>query len=315
MRAKARVTFMKTNYPAYIKMFESGELNKRIDLAFKILENCHLCPRACGVNRTKGELGFCQSGLNPIVASYNIHNGEEPPISGENGSGTIFFTHCTMRCVFCQNYPISQLGTGKEVTTEELADMYLWLQDRKAHNINFVTSTHFIPQILASLKIAIEKGFRLPLVLNSSGYERVETLKLLQDVIDIYLPDAKYFSEEMAKKYSNALDYVKYNQEALKEMFRQVGNLECDENGIAIRGLIIRHLVLPENISDTEKVLQFIANNISQDVYISLMSQYFPANKAVDIIPVNRKITKKEYQFAVKAFKKAGLKNGWIQPI
>jgi len=306
---------MNTNFPSYIKLFDSGELNRRIDSAYKILENCHLCPRACGVNRTKGELGFCRSGINPIIASYNIHNGEEPPISGKNGSGTIFFANCTMRCIFCQNYPISQLGNGREVTMEEFADMYIWLQNREVHNVNFVTPTHFVPQILASLKIAIEKGFRLPLVYNTSGYENVETLKLLDGVIDIYLPDAKYFSAEMAKKYSNGVEYVKNNQEALKEMFRQVGHLECDENAIGIKGLIIRHLVLPENIAETEKVLQFIAKNISRDVYISLMSQYFPANKAMDIIPVNRKITKKEYQLAVRAFKKTGLKNGWIQPI
>ncbi len=297
-------------------LYNSGELDKRIDTAYKILKSCQLCPRNCGVDRTNDKskkLGFCKSGINPIVASYNVHNGEEPPISGESGSGTIFFANCTMRCVFCQNYPISQLGNGKEVSLEKLADMCLWLQNKNVHNVNFVTPTHFVPQIIASLKMAIEKGFRLPLVYNTSGYEKIETLKLLDGIIDIYLPDAKYFSDKMAQKYSNAVRYVKHNQEALKEMYRQVGNLRCDENGVGIKGLIIRHLVLPGNISETEKVLEYIANNISKDAYISLMSQYFPANKAMNMEMINRRVTKKEYEFAMSAFEKAGLKNGWLQ--
>ncbi len=300
--------------PSYLELHRSGELRERIKLAYSMLRECRLCPRECGVDRLRGERGFCRAGAEPTVASWNVHPWEEPPISGTRGSGTIFFSGCTGRCIFCQNYPISQLGVGNTVSIRRLAEMMLELQDRGCHNINLVTPTHFVPQILAALSIAIERGLRLPLVYNTSGYERVETLRLLEGVVDIYLPDAKYADDETARWLSGFVRYVEANHAALKEMFRQVGDeLILDGEGVARRGLIIRHLVLPNGLAGTQEVLNWIAENLSPRVHISLMDQYFPAYKAVGHPILGRKITAEEYEEALRAFEDAGLERGWMQ--
>ena len=300
--------------PGYLALNRSGELTHRSEVAYSLLSPCRLCPRECGADRLSGEEGFCRSGDQPKVASWTLHPWEEPPISGTRGSGTIFFSGCTGRCLFCQNYPISQLGVGNTVSVQQLAEMMLELQDRGCHNINLVTPTHFVPQILAALELAIEGGLRLPLVYNTSGYERVETLRLLEGVVDIYLPDAKYADDETARWLSGFVRYVEANRAALKEMFRQVGDeLILDGEGVARRGLIIRHLVLPNGLAGTQEVLNWIAENLSPRVHISLMDQYFPAYKAVGHPILGRKITAEEYEEALRAFEDAGLERGWMQ--
>jgi putative pyruvate formate lyase activating enzyme len=299
--------------PSYLQLYESGELEERIKIFDEVLSFCKLCPHQCKVNRKENQKGFCRSGKEPIVSSYNAHFGEEPPISGLYGSGTIFFTNCTMRCIFCQNYPISQLSNGKEISIEQLADMMIYLQKRKCHNINFVTPTHFVPQILSALKIAIKKGFNLPLVYNTSGYEKVETLKLLEGIFDIYLPDMKYSNNEIAFKYSGIKNYWDYNKEAIKEMYRQVGDLKTDKMGIAIKGVIIRHLVLPYNLAGSKEILEFLKNEVSTNITIGIMSQYFPAYKAVEDPKLKYKITKEEYEKIVNYAIKLGFKNILVQ--
>ncbi len=299
--------------PSYLNI-GLRELRRRAEEAYDSYSRCELCPWKCGVDRISMEKkGVCRSGAQPLVASYNLHHGEEPPISGERGSGTIFFTNCTLRCVYCQNYPISQLGAGRPYTHRELAEMMLYLQSRGAHNINFVTPTHFVPSILKALVMAVERGFRLPIVYNTSGYERVETLKLLEGVVDIYLPDIKYSSDRMAKKYSRAMNYVENNRKALKEMFRQVGPLKVDGKGVAVRGLLIRHLVLPNDIAGSEESLNFIARELSPEVPISLMSQYFPAYRARKIEELSRPISPEEYERVLEIMDRLGLRRGWIQ--
>ena len=296
-------------------MVSQSELEHRIEEAYQLLEHCRVCPRECGVNRLKDDkLGFCRSGLNPMISSVSAHHGEEPPLSGAKGSGTIFFTNCNMKCVYCQNYPISQMGNGAERTVGELACQMTWLQEQGCHNLNLVTPTHFMPQILKALGIAQERGFSLPIVYNTSGYESVEALRLLDGIVDIYLPDMRYGDDKAAMRYSIAPHYVEINRAAVKEMFRQVGNLVLDdEHGIAKQGLIIRHLVLPGGISGTEEVMKFLAEEISKDVAISLMSQYFPAFKATEFKELNRRITAEEYEEAYQIMQKYGLENGWVQ--
>jgi len=295
-------------------MLSNTELDNRIEAAYQLLESCRVCPRECGVNRLKNEKGgFCRSGLNPVISSVSPHHGEEPPLSGSKGSGTIFFTNCNLKCVYCQNYPISQLGNGAERTVGELACQMVWLQEQGCHNLNLVTPTHFMPQILKALAIARERGFSLPIVYNTSGYESVEALRLLDNIVDIYLPDVRYSDNAAALKYSSAPHYPEINRSAIREMFKQVGNLVLDENGVAQRGLIIRHLVLPGGLSGTEGVMKFLAEEISKDVYISLMSQYFPAYKANENRDINRRISEKEYDEAYDIKMKYGLKNGWVQ--
>jgi len=297
-----------------VLMISDTELQKRIDAAYGLLASCRVCPRECGVDRLKNDkLGFCRSGLNPVISSVSPHYGEEPPLSGTKGSGTVFFTNCNLRCVYCQNYPISQLGNGEERTTGELACQMLWLQEQGCHNLNLVTPTHFVPQILKALGIARERDFNLPIVYNTSGYESMETLRLLDGIVDIYLPDMRYSDNAAAMKYSIAPDYPEINRAAIKEMYRQVGNLVLDEEGIAKQGLIIRHLVLPGNIAGTEGVMKFLAGEISKDVTISLMSQYFPAYRARKFNEINRRITTEEYEKAYQIMLKYGLENGWIQ--
>ena len=241
------------------------------------------------------------------------HHGEEPPISGTQGSGTIFFSHCNMNCVYCQNYEFSQKGEGREVGFEELADMMVQLQDMGCHNINLVSPTHIMPQILKSLSLAITKGLKIPLVYNTGGYELSEIIGLLDKIVDIYLPDMRYADSEIAIKYSSAPNYPQFNRPAVREMHRQVGIAKMDDNGIIKKGLVIRHLVLPENISGTQKIMEFIATELSKDTCISLMSQYFPCFKAVDFPQIRRRITYAEYQEAQEIMHKYGLYNGWIQ--
>jgi putative pyruvate formate lyase activating enzyme len=295
-------------------MISQVELEDRIKAAYALLTPCRVCPRECGVNRLEnGKRGFCRSGLNPVISSVGPHNGEEPPLSGTRGSGTIFFANCNLRCVYCQNYPISQLGNGAERTPGELACQMLWLQEQGCHNVNLVTPTHFVPQFLKALDIARERGFDLPIVYNSSGYDSVETLRLLDGVVDVYLPDMRYADDRTAVQYSIAPRYVAVNRAAVREMFRQIGNLVADDQGVAKRGLIVRHLVLPGGLSGTEGVMKFLAEEISKDVYISLMSQYFPVYRSGEHPGINRRVTEKEYDEAYDIKMKYGLKNGWVQ--
>ncbi len=289
------------------------DVKRRIEKANTLLKECIVCPRKCKVNRLKGEIGFCGIGSNPRVASYNVHHGEEPPISGTKGSGTIFFSGCNLRCLYCQNFPISQIRHGKEIGTEELADMMLYLQSKGCHNINFVTPSHVVPQIIQALSFAWEKGFELPLVYNTSGYDSLQSLQLLDGIIDIYLPDMRYSDNSAAKQLSGVDDYVEVNRRAIKEMYRQVGNLVAGDNGIAQKGLIIRHLILPNNLAGSEKTFKFIRQEISEEAYLSLLGQYFPSFKAGECVLIDRKITPVEYESAVESFFESGLSRGWMQ--
>jgi putative pyruvate formate lyase activating enzyme len=298
--------------PGYLKLFESGAYSDRIDSIREQYSDCKLCPHKCGVNRSAGEIGKCRSGAAPVVASSNLHFGEEPPISGLNGSGTIFLSGCSGKCIFCQNYPISQIGTGNKITEAQLAAMMLALQDRGCNNINFVTPTHFMPSIVSALFIAASQGLKLPIVYNTSGYEREEIIKLLDGIVDIYLPDSKYSDNEIAKQISGFSGYVENNRASLIEMFKQVGNLQIKDD-IAFKGLIVRHLILPGNLSGTGEVLKFLSEHISPDIYISLMDQYFPAHKSLNHKILSKNISPNEYNEAIDMFYEYGLHNGWIQ--
>lgn len=297
----------------YLELYNSGELLDRVRTAYRRLAACDLCPHDCGVDRIRDRRGICGAGLKPRIASANVHRGEEPAISGTRGSGTVFLSGCSLQCEFCQNFPISQLRNGEDLTTAALADRLLQLQRRKVHNINFVTPTHFLPQILAALWSAIPRGFRLPLVWNSSGYEKVDCLELLDGIVSVYLPDMKYADAGHAAGYSQAPGYQQYNRPAVREMLRQVGHLVCDDDGLALHGLVIRHLVLPGDVSGSGSVLRWIAENLGTETYISLMNQYFPAHRAVDSKVINRKVSSEEYEAAVQALFDAGLDNGWVQ--
>jgi putative pyruvate formate lyase activating enzyme len=297
----------------YIELYNTGELLQRVEAANARLASCDICPHACGVNRLAGEVGICGSGKLPRIASANVHRGEEPPISGTGGSGTIFLSGCTLNCKFCQNFPISQLHNGTDLSPEQLAGKMVGLQQKGVHNINFVTPTHFTPQIIEALYHAIPLGFRLPIVWNTSGYERIDTLNLLDGLVDIYLPDMKYSSEEETMKISCAPRYPEINRPAVAEMLRQVGHLECDDDGIGVKGLIIRHLVLPEGRAGSAETLAWIAENLGTDTHIALMSQYFPAHVAGGTPGIDRRITVEEYAEAVDALEECGLENGWVQ--
>ena len=285
----------------------------RVREAYRRLASCDLCPHDCGVNRIRDERGICGAGLKPRIASANVHRGEEPPISGTKGSGTVFLSGCSLKCAFCQNFPISQLGNGEELSTGELAGRMLNLQRQGVHNINFVTPTHYLPQILAALWLAIPQGFSLPIVWNSSGYEKVDALQLLDGVVQVYLPDMKYAGERSAVDFSAAPGYRDINRAAVKEMLRQVGHLQLDDDGIARQGLIIRHLVLPEGIAGSQETLFWIAEQLGTDTHIALMNQYFPAHRAVTMKPINRKVTGPEYAAVVEVLEDLGLENGWVQ--
>ncbi len=297
----------------YVDLYNSGELLRRVGTAYARLKSCDLCPHDCRVNRLAGETGVCRSGALPRIASANVHRGEEPPISGTRGSGTIFFSNCNLRCRFCQNFPISQLGNGEDISIRELAARMLKLQRQRVHNLNLVTPSHFLPQFLAALYVAIREGFRLPIVWNSNGYERVDALELLDGVVEIYLPDMKYEAEEPAVNFSSAPGYRELNRAAVREMLRQVGHLQLDGDGIAQRGLIIRHLVLPEGHAGSRETLRWIGENLGRETHISLMKQFFPAHEAANIPGLHRKITDEEYEAAVDALEEAGLENGWVQ--
>ncbi len=298
--------------PGYLALLASGELEQRVQTLKCVYSQCRLCPHECGVDRTAGQRGICRSGDLPVVASWNVHPGEEPPISGTSGSGTIFFSNCTGRCIFCQNYPISQLGTGTLVSETRLAEMMLELQERGCHNINMVTPTHYVPSIAAALLIAAGNGLSIPIVYNTSGFERVEIVRLLSGIVDIYLPDAKYADDAVAFSVSGFNNYVTANRAALREMYAQVGLLRL-EGELAIRGLIIRHLILPGGLAGTREVMRFISGELSPDVHVSIMDQYFPAHTAFSHELLSRRITEEEYQEALEAFDESGLSNGWIQ--
>jgi putative pyruvate formate lyase activating enzyme len=293
--------------PAYLLLTEEELLRKAEDAA-EVLRSCHLCPRACGVDRTAGEKGFCQVLDKPMVSSWGAHFGEERPLVGRSGSGTIFFAGCNLGCIFCQNWTISHAMEGGELTTEVLAGVMLELQGLGCHNINLVTPTHQVPMILNSLVVARKRGLRLPLVYNCGGYEALDTIKLLEGVVDIYMPDMKYSESEPAKKYSQAEDYPGVARAALKAMHRQVGDLVMDPEGVALRGLLVRHLVLPEGLGGTEGVVGFIANEISKGTYINIMDQYHPCYKAFNHPPLDRRITSAEYEEALRMALDAGLK-------
>ncbi|MEW6075552.1 MAG: radical SAM protein [Candidatus Omnitrophota bacterium] len=297
----------------YIEAYNSGRLKEISDQATKMLASCELCPRRCKVNRLKGQMGYCRSGLEAKVFSFLAHHGEEPAISGIHGSGTIFFSGCNMACVYCQNFEFSQEGRGKEVSPEELAESMLSLQQMQCHNINLVTPTHVMPQILAALLIAAEKGLRIPIVYNTSGYERADSIGLLEGIVDIYLVDMRYNEDRMALKYSDAAGYPHYNRDSLKRMYSQVGVAEFDSQGIMQKGIIIRHLVLPAGIAGTEGIMRFIADEISQDTYISLMSQYTPSYRARNFEELNRTLYRREYTHAHTLMERCGLGNGWTQ--
>ena len=285
----------------------SGSLEKRAHRAYEILENCTLCPRGCGVNRLAEERGFCQVGARARVSNAGPHFGEEAPLVGRNGSGTIFFAGCNLGCLFCQNYDISHLVAGEEVSEAELAGQMLSLQRLGCHNINLVTPTHVVPQILGALAQARREGLDLPVVYNCGGYESVETIKLLEGVVQIYMPDFKYGDNAAGKRYSGVDDYFDRASEAIREMHRQVGDLILDKEGIAQRGLLIRHLVLPEGLAGTERVMEFIAGKLSADSYVNVMAQYHPEFRAAEFPELNRRITHQEYQQAIEIAKRYGI--------
>jgi putative pyruvate formate lyase activating enzyme len=304
------------DYPSYIALSESGELEERIYRAYALMESCRVCPRKCRVNRLDDERGYCRTGLLPVISSFGPHFGEEPPLVGNNGSGTIFITHCNLSCEFCQNFDISQCDNGETVSCETLAGMMIHLQQKDCHNINLVTPSHIVPQIIRSIGIAAEQGLHIPIVYNSGGYDSVETLLLLDGIVDIYMPDAKYGSDEVAMILSHVLDYVASMKAALKEMHRQVGDLVI-RNGLAERGMIIRHLVLPQNLASSDIVLPWIAENISRESYVNIMDQYHPSwhagSKSLPLPyhSLNRRITTGEYHFAVRYALSNGLHRGF----
>ncbi len=280
-----------------------------------MLENCKLCPHKCNVNRIEGKTGRCKASKNVKIALYSTHDFEEPCISGKKGSGTVFFSNCNLNCVFCQNYEISQLGKGREISIENLAEIFLIQQEKGVENINLVTPTSYVFQIIEAIKIAKDKGLKIPIIYNTNGYENVETIKMLNGYIDVYLPDLKYADDKLAKKYSKIDNYFEIATEAIKEMIKQVGTPNFDERGIIKKGVIIRHLVLPNNIENSKKVLRWIEKNLPQSVYISVMAQYFPTYKAKEFNELNRKINKEEWNKIEKYIEELGIENGYIQEL
>ncbi|HPZ06991.1 MAG TPA: radical SAM protein [Candidatus Eremiobacteraeota bacterium] len=308
-------------WPLYKELIEKKTFQERIDKAYKILENCILCPRNCKVNRMKGEKGYCGADENMIVSSSGPHYGEESPLVGRGGSGTIFLAHCNLKCNFCQNYDISHHSRGMKTTPEELALIMMDLEREGCHNINFVTPTHYLPQIIKGIKIGAEKGLSIPIVWNCGGYERADMLKLLHGIVDIYMPDFKFWDEEIALKLVKTKDYRDRTIEAFKEMHRQVGDLKIDKNGLARGGMLIRHLVLPDNMAGTREVMRFIAKEISTSSYVNIMDQYRPCFEATTVKGMDRRPTGEEYKRAVKEAQEEGIKRldrredrtGWIR--
>ena len=293
--------------PAYLESHEKGFLRERIAAARQILKDCDLCPRRCGIDRLAGETGICKTGARAWVSSFNPHFGEEAPLVGTGGSGTIFFTHCNLMCIFCQNYDISHQGYGQEADSDQLAAVMLELQRTGCHNINFVTPSHVVPQILAALEIAVEAGLRIPLVYNCGGYDRVRTLRLLDGIVDIYMPDFKFWDEKVAAGACDAPDYPQVARRAIIEMHRQVGDLVIDQSGVARRGLLIRHLVLPDNMAGSREVMRFIAGSVSADSYVNIMAQYRPCGRAAEMNGLDDFPTTADYTEAVRAAKEAGI--------
>ncbi len=296
--------------PAYIQLYKTGELEKRVAAGCEMLRECKLCPRECSVDRLQGEKGFCKSGDRVMISSAGPHFGEEPPLVGRHGSGTIFLTNCNLGCIFCQNYDISHQGRGREMEADELANAMLALQGMGCHNINFVTPTHYIPQILAGLLIAAKNGLRVPLVHNCGGYESIDALKLLDGVFDIYMPDTKYGGNDAGEKYSRAPDYFDVVTAAVSEMHRQVGDLAVNSQGIAERGLLIRHLVLPGGLAETGKIVEFISR-LSKNSYVNIMAQYRPEYRALKYPELSRRISSKEFKDAISLAEEAGLSRGF----
>lgn len=293
--------------PIYLNLSES-QFKGKIDQAFEIIRECTLCPRNCKVDRTKGEKGFCRVLDKPFVSSWGPHFGEESPLVGRYGSGTIFFGYCNLGCLYCQNWTISHLGEGEEVSYDELAGIMVHLQNLGCHNINLVTPTHQVPQILKALYRARENGLKIPIVYNSGGYEAVETLRILEGIVDIYMPDFKYADDRIGEKYSKVKGYATHAKAALKEMHRQVGDLVIDKDGIAVRGLLVRHLVLPNGLAGTEEVVKFIAEEISKNTYINIMAQYRPCYSADEYPELNRRVSREEVEKAVEIALQYGLK-------
>jgi putative pyruvate formate lyase activating enzyme len=295
-------------HPGYLNLYKEGGLQNRLAEARAILKSCRLCPRECQVDRTAKEKGYCRTGILPVVSSYSPHFGEEDPLVGFKGSGTIFFTHCNLLCLFCQNYEISHLGEGREVAADRLAKMMLDLQEMGCHNINFVSPTHVVAQILEALPLAIAAGLRVPLVYNTGGYDAVETLKLLDGIFDIYMPDLKFMDGEVAEKFCRAKDYPEKAKAAIREMHRQVGDLTLDPRGIAERGLLVRHLVLPGGLAGTKQVMRFLAREVSPNTYVNIMAQFRPCGEAVEHPPLNRRITSAEYEEALRMAHEEGIR-------
>lgn len=299
--------------PGYLELAQKGALWERARVLEDLLNACALCPKRCRVNRNQGELGACGVDSRPKVAAMNIHPWEEPPISGTAGSGAIFFSGCTLQCLFCQNYPISQMGVGRMVSVHDLAEGMLRLQQRGAHNINLVTATHQLPAVVGALCLAVPRGLHVPIVYNTSGYERVKILRLLEGVVDIYLPDIKYDDAAAAQFCSGRDDYVHYSRSALVEMWRQVGALQMDKQGVGVRGMLVRHMVLPNNLSGTRGCLTFLHRRMGPNVWVSLMNQYFPAHKALSLPLLQRKASSREYRQALHILFELGLANGFVQ--
>ena len=281
----------------------------------KQLDKCEICPRKCKVNRNNNQIGWCKSTDRVKIGLYSTHYFEEPCISGDKGSGTVFFSNCTMNCIFCQNYEISQLGKGKEISIEELANIFIKQQEKGVHNINLVTPTSYVYQIIEAIKIAKAKGLNIPIVYNTNGYENIETIKALNGYVDVYLPDLKYAEEKLATEYSGAKNYFEVATNAIKEMIKQVGNIKLNEDGIIQKGVIIRHLVLPNHIENSKKVLLWIKQNLPNDIYVSIMAQYFPTYKAKENQKLNRKLTKKEWKQIEKYVEEIDIENGFIQEL
>lgn len=292
--------------PAYLKLLRSGKLERCVAEAYEHLSVCDVCAWECPVDRRAGQIGVCQTGMQAKVSSYGAHLGEEDPLRGWRGSGTIFLTRCNLRCQYCQNHDISQSDAGEAVTTEELAAIMLELQRRGCHNINFVSPSHVVPQIMAGIWVAAQAGLRLPLVYNTGGYDSLAMLRLLDGVIDIYMPDMKYADPQIARRYSKIRNYPQVNQAAVREMHRQVGDLQVDEKGLATRGLLVRHLVLPNNLSGTDRIVHFLAEQISPNTYLNLMDQYRPEFKAHDYPELDRPVTREEFQAAMQLAENAG---------
>jgi len=298
---------MSEQYPVYIKLLNNGELQKRVIAAYDLLSKCNVCAWHCPIDRRSGELGACKTGVRARVSSFGPHMGEEDPLRGWKGSGTIFFTRCNLKCVYCQNHDISQTDAGDEVEAEDLAGIMLELQAIGCHNINFVSPSHVAPQIIAGVLIAAQAGLRLPLVYNTGGYDSLEMLRMLDGVIDIYMPDMKYADAKIARQYSKIRDYPQVNQVAVREMHRQVGDLQMDDNGVATHGLLVRHLVLPNDLAGTEDILRFLADEISPDTYLNLMDQYRPAFRSHHYPGLDRPLSHHEFAAAVQMAREIGL--------